>query len=163
MGVDFGFQSEMFRMIEKLKVSDKVIVIKNPPRNDVLSAYRESEFLVLPSKWELSPLTPLEGFAFKKTVISTTSHGIPYTIKHEENALLVEPENYEKLAESIIYLLENKQKSEEFGLNGYNLVQEICNSKTIFLSSLVICGKKNGTLMDLLLNASLFLILNMAN
>ena len=103
--------------------------IKNPPRNHVLSAYSECEFLVLPSRWELSPLTPLEGFAFKKTVISTTSHGIPYTIKHEENALLVEPENYEKLAESIVYLLGNKQKSVEFGLNGYNLVQEICNSK----------------------------------
>jgi len=131
MGVDFGFQSEMFRMIEELKINEKIIVIKNPPRNHVLSAYRESEFLVLPSKWELSPLTPLEGFAFKKTVISTTSHGIPYTIKHEENGLLVEPENSEKLAESIIYLLENKQKSEEFGLNGYNLVQEICNSKTM--------------------------------
>ena len=111
------------------KINEKIIVIKNPPRNHVLSAYRESEFLVLPSKWELSPLTPLEGFAFKKTVISTTSHGIPYTIKHEENGLLVEPKNSEKLAESIIYLLENKQKSEEFGLNGYNLVQEICNSK----------------------------------
>jgi len=118
-------------MIDKLKINDKVIVIKNPPREDVLAAYKEGEFLVLPSRWELSPLTPLEGFAFKKTVISTTSHGIPYTITHGENGLLVESENYEKFADSIIYLLENKQKCEEFGLNGFNLVQKICNSKTM--------------------------------
>lgn len=129
MGVDFGFQSKMFKMIDKLKITDNVIVIKNPPREDVLTAYKESEFLVLPSRWELSPLTPLEGFVFKKTVISTTSHGIPYTITHGENGILVESENHEKLAESIIYLLENKEKCDEFGLNGFNLVQEICNSK----------------------------------
>jgi len=131
MGVDFGFQSKMIRMIEELKISDKVIVIKNPPREDVLAAYKESEFLVLPSRWELSPLTPLEGFAFKKTVISTKSHGIPYTINHGENGLLVESENYKELAESIIHLLENKQKCVEFGLNGFNLVQNECNSKTM--------------------------------
>ena len=131
MGVDFGFQAKMFRMIDELKITDNVIVIKNPPREDVLTAYKESEFLVLPSRWELSPLTPLEGFVFKKTVISTTSHGIPYTITHGENGLLVESENHEKLAESIIYLLENKEKCDEFGLNGFNLVQETCNSKTM--------------------------------
>ena len=71
MGVDFGFESKMFELIKKFNLSDQVIVIKNPPRLDVLSAYSQSKFLVLPSKWELSPLTPLEGFAFKKAVIST--------------------------------------------------------------------------------------------
>jgi glycosyltransferase involved in cell wall biosynthesis len=141
MGVDFGFEYKMLKMIEELKITEKVIVIKNPPRLDVLTAYKECEFLVLPSRWELSPLTPLEGFAFKKTVVSTTSHGIPYTITHKENGLLVKSENYNEFAEAIIYLLKNKDKRDEFGLNGFNLVQEICNSKTMSRKTLELYEK----------------------
>ena len=141
MGVDFGFEYKMLKMIEELKITDNVVVIKNPPRLDVLTAYKECEFLVLPSRWELSPLTPLEGFAFKKTVVSTTSHGIPYTITHKENGLLVESENYKEFAEAIIYLLKNNDKRDEFGLNGFNLVQEICNSKTMSKKTLELYEK----------------------
>lgn len=131
MGADFGFESEMFRIINDLNLSDSVIVIKKPPREDVLDAYSSCLFLVLPSRWELSPLTPLEGFAFKKTVISTTAHGIPYTITNEQNAILVESENYEYLAAAIIDLLSNEEKRNKLADAGYKLVQEMCNSKVM--------------------------------
>ena len=49
MGVDFGYQDEMLKLISMLKLDDSVVVIKNPPRNDVIDAYGQSEFLVLPS------------------------------------------------------------------------------------------------------------------
>jgi len=128
MGVDFGFESEMLQMIKDLELYDVVIVVKNPPREDVLNAYAESKFLVLPSRWELSPLTPLEGFAFKKTVISTKSHGIPYTINDGLNSVLVPSENANQIASAIIDLLNNPKKCSEYGENGYGFVQEICNS-----------------------------------
>ena len=57
-------------------LSENIFVIKNPPREDVISAYGESEFLVMPSQWELSPLVPLESFAFSRPVISTNSHAV---------------------------------------------------------------------------------------
>src|SRR3989338_5548068 len=123
MGVNFGFETEMQKMIEELKIKDSVIVIKKPPREDVLAAYSACQFLVLPSRWELSPLTPLEGFAFKKPTISTTAHGIPHTIKDGENAILVEPENHIQLAEAILKLLRDEKKRIEYGNAGYNLVQ----------------------------------------
>jgi glycosyltransferase involved in cell wall biosynthesis len=138
MGVDFGFEAEMFQMISQLELQDKVTVIKNPPREDVISAYKECKFLVLPSRWELSPLTPLEGFAFKKAVISTNTHGIPYTVKDRENGLLVKPEDYESLASAILELLRNEVKCNEYGLAGYNLVQNVCNSKTMAKNTLEI-------------------------
>ena len=128
MGVDFGFESQMLVMIHELKIDDKVIVIKNPPREAVISAYYESKFLVLPSRWELSPLTPLEGFAFKKAIISTNTHGIPYTIKDRIHGILVEPESYKALADAIIELISNSKKCQEYGNAGYNLVQTECNS-----------------------------------
>ena len=136
MGVDFGYQDEMFSLIEKLNLSDQIIVIKNPPREDVIAAYGESEFLILPSQWELSPLVPLESFAFKKPVISTNSHGIPYTVQNNKNGVLVEPNNPKELATAITELLNNSELRERLGLAGYNFVHDECNCISMAKNSL---------------------------
>ena len=131
MGVDFGFQNQMIKMIDDLGIKEKIHLITNPSRDDVIAAYSESEFLVLPSRWELSPLTPLEGFAFKKPVISTNVHGIPSTITDRKNGILVKNEDFHELAEAIMELINDKQKCLEYGLSGYNLVKTECNSKAM--------------------------------
>ena len=138
MGVDFGFQNQMIQMIDDFGIKEKIHVIINPSRDDVIAAYGESEFLVLPSRWELSPLTPLEGFAFKKTVISSDIHGIPYTLNKDENCILVEVENYKELANSIIELIVNKEKRTRLGISGYNIVNSELNSKTMVKKTLKI-------------------------
>ena len=131
MGVDFGFQNQMIQMIDDFDIKEKIHLITNPSREDVIAAYSESEFLVLPSRWELSPLTPLEGFAFKKPVISTNVHGIPSTITDRKNGILVKNEDFHELAEAIMELINDKQKCLEYGLSGYNLVKTECNSKSM--------------------------------
>jgi len=136
MGVDFGYQAEMEKLIKKLNLSEEIKVIKNPPRDDIISAYGESEFLVLPSQWELSPLVPLESFAFKKPVISTNSHGIPYTVQNNKNGILVEPENSLELSNAIVKLLNDSKLREKLGLSGYNFVNEECNCVSMAKNSL---------------------------
>jgi len=136
MGVDFGYQNEMEKLIKKLNLSEEIKVIKNPPRDDVISAYGESEFLVLPSQWELSPLVPLESFAFKKPVISTNSHGIPYTVQNNKNGILVEPKNSLELSNAIIKLLNDSELREKLGQSGYNFVNEECNCVSMAKNSL---------------------------
>ena len=141
MGVDFGYEKDMDKLIHTLNLSEKIIVIKNPPREDVISAYGESEFLVLPSQWELSPLVPLESFAFKKPVISTKSHGIPFTVKHNENGILVDPEKPEQLSKAINKLLSDSKLRDKLGLSGYNFVHEECNSISMAKNSLKLYEK----------------------
>ena len=136
MGVNFGFEKEMEELIKKFNLSDKILVIKNPPREDVISAYGESEFLVLPSQWELSPLVPLESFAFKKPVISTKSHGIPFTVKDGETGILVEPENSDELAKAITKLLLDDKLRGQLGMSGYDFVHEECNCISMAKNSL---------------------------
>ena len=136
MGVDFGYEKEMDELIKKLELTERIIVIKNPPREDVISAYGESEFLVFPSQWELSPLTPLESFAFKKPVISTNSHGIPYTVKNNENGILVESGNIEELTKALIKLMSDKLLREKLGMAGYNFVHQECNCISMAKNSL---------------------------
>ena len=129
MGVDFGFEKKMLKMIKEMNLDNVVKIIKNPPREDVISAYSESEFLVLPSRWELSPLTPLEGFAFKKPTISTKAHGIPYTLHDRKDSILVESENFKELSDVIIELLNDKMECERLGMEGYEYVHKECNSR----------------------------------
>jgi glycosyltransferase involved in cell wall biosynthesis len=136
LGVDFGYEKEMDKLIQNLKLGDIIKVIKNPLREDVISAYNHCEFLVLPSRWELSPLTPLEGFAFKKTVISSKIHGIPYTLKNKENCLLIEPDNPELLAKSIIELIHDEKKCKNYGQAGFEFVKNIGNSKDMAKNTL---------------------------
>ena len=138
MGVDFGYQDEMLKLISMLKLDDSVVVIKNPPRDDVIAAYEQSEFLVLPSYWELSPLVPLESFVFKKPVISTKAHGIPYTVQDKVNGVLVEPDNPNDLSKAIIELLENKVMREKLGLAGYEFVHKECNCVSMAQNSLAL-------------------------
>ena len=138
MGVDFGYQDEMLKLISMLKLDDSVVVIKNPPRDDVIAAYEHSEFLVLPSYWELSPLVPLESFVFKKPVISTKAHGIPYTVQDKVNGVLVEPDNPNDLSKAIIELLENKVMREKLGLAGYEFVHKECNCVSMAQNSLAL-------------------------
>ena len=129
MGVDFGFEKKMLSMIKEMNLDNVVKIIKNPPREDVISAYNESEFLVLPSRWELSPLTPLEGFAFKKPTISTKAHGIPYTLHDRKDSILVESGNFKELSDVIVELLNDKIKCERLGMEGYEYVHKECNSR----------------------------------
>ena len=136
MGVDFGYQNEMFGLIKKLGLSEEIKVIKNPPRDDVISAYGESEFLVIPSQWEMSPLVALESFAFKRPVISTNSHGIPYTVENDKNSILVEPDNPVQLSDAIAKLLNNSELREKLGLAGYNFVHKECNCVSMAKNSL---------------------------
>ena len=141
MGVDFGYEKEMEQLITTYDLSNRILVIKNPPREDVISAYGESEFLILPSQWELSPLVPLESFAFKKPVISTNSHGIPFTVKDGRTGILVEPENSNEMSKAIIKLLFDSTLRDKLGLSGYEFVHDECNCISMAKNSLKLYEK----------------------
>ena len=136
MGVDFGYEQKMEELIKKFDLSENTTVIKNPPREDVISAYGESEFLILPSQWELSPLVPLESFAFKKPVISTRTHGIPFTVQDDKNGILVDPENSLQLADAIKKLFLDEDLRNRLGSCGYDFVHQECNCVSMAKNSL---------------------------
>lgn len=129
MGSNFGYYEEMIELINKLKIQSRVKIIQNPSREDVISAYNASEFLVNPSRWELSPLTPLEGFACKKTSISTDFAGIPYVIENKKTGILIKYESILELINAIKLLLEDEELRNRLGLEGFNLIKNELNSK----------------------------------
>lgn len=129
MGSNFGFRNKMNEIVKKMELINRVKIIENPLRDEVISAYHSSEFLVLPSRWELSPLTPLEGFACKKTSISCDTSGIPFVIQNNKNGILVESENSNELAVAIKKLLKDEKLRQNLSIEGFKEVQDELNSK----------------------------------
>lgn len=128
MGSDFGYKKQMIEQIKREKIEHRVIVIEKPLRDEVISAYHACKFLVLPSRWEMSPLTHLEGFACKKTVVSTNVFGIPGVVQNGNNGILVDPGEPTQLSEAISTLLHDEDMLETFGKNGWDFVRMNCTS-----------------------------------
>jgi glycosyltransferase involved in cell wall biosynthesis len=76
----------------------------------------------------MSPLTPLEGFACKKTSIGSKIHGIPYVIKDNENGLLFENENIDDLQKKMKELLLDPAKCQKLGIKGYEMIKKKFNN-----------------------------------
>ena len=68
------------------------------------------------------PRSILEAMSCEKAVIAASNSGIPDVIQHNENGILVDDNNYEKLAKEIISLLQNDQKRKKLGTNARSTI-----------------------------------------
>jgi glycosyltransferase involved in cell wall biosynthesis len=66
----------------------------------------------------------LEAMAVGCPIISTNVGGISEVIKNNENGLLIQPENSEAIADTILKLLENEELKSRFRNKGIELVSE---------------------------------------
>jgi len=92
------------------------------------------DFIVLSSRWEGFPLTPIEVFSMEKTIIASNIDGNNEIVKHEVNGLLFEKDNVDDLKEKISLLIDNNKKIrklEQEAVKDYNDKY----SYTIFLES----------------------------
>lgn len=63
------------------------------------------DLVVMPSRWEGFPLTPIEVFAMQKTVAASDIGGIREIVRNGENGLLVPKDEAEAFGEAIVKLL----------------------------------------------------------
>jgi len=92
-------------------------------RKDVLELMRESSIFVLPSKWEGFGLVLLEAISVGVPVVATKVGGIPEIIEDGKDGILVEPENPEGLANTILRLLDDNGLRSLISLNAYKKVK----------------------------------------
>ena len=81
--------------------------------------YRTHDVFVLPSLSEGTPRTLVEARAFGCPVVASRVGGVPSSVEHERDGLLVEPRNAGALATEIARLLDDKvlrQRLIEHGL-----------------------------------------------
>jgi len=93
-------------------------------RNDIRNVMSQVDFIVLSSLWEGLPLTPIEAFSVKKTVIGTAVDGTVEIIEDSDNGYLIEPGNSKRIAEKIIELIDNTKLRKTFEEKAYRRFEE---------------------------------------
>jgi glycosyltransferase involved in cell wall biosynthesis len=92
-------------------------------RRDVPDLLHAADVFVLSSRQEGFPITILEAMAAGKPVIATDVGGCSEAVVHGETGLIVPPENPDALANAIIELLEDRDRSAAMGAAGRERVE----------------------------------------
>lgn len=85
-------------------------------RTDIATLMRQSDIFVLASAREGQPLVLLEAMAAALPIVATRVGGIPQTAAHGEEAVLVNPQDFEALAAAIERLLRDPARAAGLGL-----------------------------------------------
>lgn len=111
-----------YDIIKNYNIEKNVIFLGE--RNDVDDLYALMDIFVLPTHREGLGAAILEASAMEKPVIATDIGGCPETIDDGETGILIPAKNPGKIAEALIFLLENPEKAREMGKKGRNKIIE---------------------------------------
>ncbi len=99
-------------IVKEFGIENNVVFLGE--RGDVQELYPLMDVFVLASHREGFPRSVIEAMAMERPIVVTNIRGCREEINDGENGLMVPPKNYEKLAEAITFLLENKEKANVF-------------------------------------------------
>lgn len=111
-------------LIEKSSLLSRIHLVGYADRQKTVKLFNGCEFFVLPSRKEPQGIVNLEAMLASKAIVAASVDGVPEIVKDGFNGLLVEPENPDKLANKIEYLLKNKEIRQNLGENGRKFVKE---------------------------------------
>lgn len=122
----YGFgdkQQEMQKLMDELGLVNNVFI--KGFTNDVKSVFKTAAFKAMSSKYEGQPLVILESLSYGCPVISyDTKYGPKDMIKDGENGYIVEYNNIDALADSMINLLKNPEKIKFLSQNCKNSLEK---------------------------------------
>jgi len=99
--------------------------------NELRQLYCKAHIFVSSSWVEGSQLPPMEAMACKCAVVATNVGGVPdYTIPNK-TAIVVPPQSPQKIAEGVIYLLENWEEAKRIAEEGHNYIRQFTWDKVI--------------------------------
>jgi glycosyltransferase involved in cell wall biosynthesis len=84
-------------------------------QSDVASLLHKAGIATLPSRWEGMPNAVLEAMACGIPCVATRVSGSEDIIEHGVNGLLVEPEDYQELAQALLLLLCDPELARKYG------------------------------------------------
>ncbi len=108
-----GLKQKLVQQAEIAGISEKFIFTGFIP--DAAGVIELFDIFVFPSLWEGCPVSLLEAMAAGKPCAAFSVGDIPFIIEDGVSGLLIPPESPEKLAEGIISLLEDKNRSVMMG------------------------------------------------
>lgn len=113
-------------------------------RFDIPQLLADFDIFVLSSVLEGLPRVVIEAMAMAKPIVATDLDGVREELVHNRTGLIVQPENPEALAETIIQLIKNKKKADQLGIEArksarlrFDLKQTVSNVEKLYQSVLL--------------------------
>ncbi|MES2704635.1 MAG: glycosyltransferase family 4 protein [Bacteroidota bacterium] len=94
------------------------------PREALMLALRSASIAVFPSYIESFAFGPMEAMENNTTVIYTKRVSGPELIEDGINGILIDPDNYEDIADKIIYLLRHKSENDVMAGKGRTTIKQ---------------------------------------
>ena len=113
--------TDILRNIES-KINGKVVYCTNVSWSEAMQTLKESSLMVVPSRMESLPQVIKEAFYLKTPVIATSVGGIPEIITHNENGILVPPNETENLVTAINNILTNRELQDKLVKNAHDYI-----------------------------------------
>lgn len=122
-------KEEVLRFVKEEKL-EKRFVLQSPVSSTITEEYLNASLFVLSSRFEAFPMVLLEAMSFGVPCVSFNCPSGPADIiTHNEDGLLVEKENPQKLTEAITILVENEEGRKKMGEKAFANVQRFSPEK----------------------------------
>jgi len=105
--------SEIKDLVEELGLGNYVKFLGRRPHSELVEYFAVCKIFVSPSRFEGNPTVMFETLACGKPFIGTLVGGVPDIIDSLKYGKLAPPEDSDKLAENIVWALENKWDEKE--------------------------------------------------
>lgn len=104
--------------------NNRYSVLGNIDRKRLPSLFASSSIFVLPSFIESCPLSVLEAMSSEALVIASNVGGVPEIIDNEFNGILLPPGDHKRLAEKLLFFLENERCKKMIGRNARRKIKD---------------------------------------
>lgn len=101
-----GALQETQTLIEKLDLKKNVEVIPGIPKSEVPDCLQQADIFINTTNVDNTPVSVIEAMACGLCIVSTNVGGIPYLLDHEQNALLVPPNDPDGMSIAVRCILE---------------------------------------------------------
>ncbi len=122
---DPAYLSLMRKFIEDNQLSEQVEITGEVPQESLYELYHSATIFVFPTLYETQGQVLLEAMAFGLPVIASRIGPIEDMVNLEKgSAILVDPNNIDEIADSVIRLLEDESLRQELSAKGKKLVSQ---------------------------------------
>jgi mannosylfructose-phosphate synthase len=119
---EIDVKNGFLEVVDELELNDQVLFTGYIADEELDTYYRKAELFVLPSKYEPFGMTTLEAMSCGTPVVATRFGGIRKNLRHEHDALLVDPSNEREFASAMIRILNDDELSATLRANGLETI-----------------------------------------
>lgn len=120
------------------KMRRSLIFTGQVPEEETPALYAACDIFCCPSMWEGFGLTPAEAQASAKPVVAFNHCAIPEVVKNGETGILVRPGDHCELAEGVVQLLKDPDRSNRMGMKGRSRMERLFSWDTVAEKTLTV-------------------------